>query len=214
LLANQRHLNQQTRVPTGEPDMKSNPLAQLLEDELQDLYDAEKQLTKALPKLAKKACAPELKEAIEHHLQETEGQIDRLEQAFELLELPIRGKKCKGMANLLKEGQDMISEAEDDDAVDAVMIGSAQKVEHYEIAGYGTARTWARVLGHEDVATLLEESLDEEKIADQKLTDIAESFVNMAAANEDEAASGSQRRESGRRVRSQAADRRRTKTKR
>jgi ferritin-like metal-binding protein YciE len=197
--------------------MENNPLAQMLQHELEDMYDAEKQLTKALPKLVKKASSPELKEVIESHLQETEDQIDRLEQAFQLLDLPVRGKKCKGMANLIKEGDDLISEAEDDDAVDAVMIGAAQKVEHYEIAGYGTARTWARVLGHENVASLLEESLDEEKSADQKLTAIAESFVNLAAANEEESGeeerSGA-RRQAGRRVRSQAADRRRRKTRR
>jgi ferritin-like metal-binding protein YciE len=199
--------------------MENNPLAQLLQDELQDIYDAEKQLTKALPKLTKKANSPELKEALESHLQETEGQIDRLEQAFELLDLPVRGKKCKGMANLIKEGEEMISDAEDADAVDAVMIGAAQKVEHYEIAGYGTARTWARVLGHENVATLLEESLEEEKNADQKLTAIAESFVNLVAADEDDAeegeeGSGARRGQSGRRVRVQAADRRRAKSRR
>jgi ferritin-like metal-binding protein YciE len=106
----------------------------LLEEELKDIYDAEKQLTKALPKLAKKASAPELKAGFEAHLQQTEEQIDRLEQVFEQLEMPARGKPCKGMKNLIAEGEEMIGEAEDDDTRDAVMIAAAQKVEHYEIA--------------------------------------------------------------------------------
>jgi ferritin-like metal-binding protein YciE len=194
-----------------------NPLAQLLEDELRDIYDAEKQLTRALPKLARKASNAELKDAIENHLRETETQIERLDQVFEQLGLPARGKKCKGMQNLLKEGDEMIAEAEDDDARDAVMIGAAQKVEHYEIASYGTARTWAGVLGHDTVVALLEESLDEEKSADQKLTGIAESFVNMAAASEsgedeedEESATPSRMRSgAGRTMRHQAADTRR-----
>ena len=198
-----------------------NPLEQLLEDELRDIYDAEKQLTKALPKLAKKASNAELKDAIENHLRETETQIERLDQVFELLGLSARGKKCKGMQNLLKEGDEMIAEAEDDDARDAVMIGAAQKVEHYEIASYGTARTWAGVLGHDNVVALLEDSLDEEKTADQKLTSVAESFVNMAAANEseeeeEESETPSRMRSgAGRTMRHQAADtKRRAKSRR
>jgi ferritin-like metal-binding protein YciE len=199
---------------------EGNPLAQLLEDELRDIYDAEKQLTKALPKLAKKASNTELKDAIENHLRETETQIERLDQVFELLGLPARGKKCKGMQNLLKEGDEMIAEAEDDDARDAVMIGAAQKVEHYEIASYGTARTWAGVLGHDNIVALLEDSLDEEKTADQKLTSVAESFVNMAAANEseeeeEESEPSRMRSGAGRTMRHQAADtKRRAKSRR
>jgi ferritin-like metal-binding protein YciE len=158
----------------------------LLEEELKDIYDAEKQLTKALPKMAKKATSPELKDAIEEHLRQTEEQIERIEQVFEQLELPARGKKCLGMQNLIKEGEEMIGEAADDATRDAVMIASAQKVEHYEIAAYGTARTWANLLGHSDVASLLEQTLEEEKEADLKLTAIAESYVNEAAADEGE----------------------------
>jgi ferritin-like metal-binding protein YciE len=200
-----------------------NPLAQLLEEELKDIYDAEKQLTKALPKLAKKASNAELKEAIDNHLRETETQIERLEQIFEQLGLPARGKKCKGMQNLLKEGDEMIAEAADADSRDAVMIGAAQKVEHYEIASYGTARTWAGVLGHDDIVALLQESLDEEKSADQKLTSVAESFVNMAAATEsgeedeqeDSDTPSRMRGSSGRSMRAQAADaKRRSKSRR
>ena len=154
----------------------------LLEEELKDIYDAEKQLTKALPKLAKKASAPDLKAGFEAHLQQTEEQIERLEQVFEQLEMPAKGKPCKGMRNLIAEGDEMIREAEDDDARDAVMIAAAQKVEHYEIAAYGTVRTWARLLGLNEAASLLEESLDEEKETDQRLTELAESHINQAAA--------------------------------
>ncbi|MGE0448604.1 MAG: ferritin-like domain-containing protein [Vicinamibacterales bacterium] len=160
-------------------------LESLLQDELKDIYDAEKQITKALPKMIKKAGAEELRAAFEQHLQQTEQQIERLEQAFDLLEMPARGKKCLGMQNLIKEGQDMMAEAEDDDTRDALMIAAAQKIEHYEIASYGTLRVWAALLGHDDVASLFEETLDEEKETDQHLTSIAESFVNQAAADDE-----------------------------
>ena len=162
-------------------------LDSLLEEELKDLYDAEKQLTKALPKLAKKATSDELRQAIEEHLRQTEEHVERLEQVFEQLELPVKGKKCVGMKNLISEGDDMIGDAEEGPARDAVMIAAAQKVEHYEIASYGTVRTWASRLGHDEVASILEETLEEEKEADQKLTGIAESIVNPAAeTGEDE----------------------------
>ena len=158
----------------------------LLEEELKDIYDAEKQLTKALPKMAKKASSPDLKAGIEAHLRQTEEQIDRLEQVFEQLEMPAKGKPCKGMKNLIAEGDEMIGEAEDDDTRDAVMIAAAQKVEHYEIASYGTVRTWAELLGLNEVASLLEESLEEEKETDQKLTSLAESHINLEAVNDGE----------------------------
>jgi ferritin-like metal-binding protein YciE len=157
-------------------------LEELMHDELKDIYDAEKQLTKALPKLAKKATAAELKEAFEEHLGQTERHIERLEEVFEQLGLPARGKKCEGMQHLIAEGEEMIGEAEDDATRDAVMIASAQKVEHYEIASYGTLRTWANLLGQSEIAGLLEETLEEEKETDQNLTAIAESFVNEEAA--------------------------------
>jgi ferritin-like metal-binding protein YciE len=195
-------------------------LEDLLHDEIKDMYDAEKQLTKALPKLAKKASNEELREAFEAHLGETQGHIDRLEQIFQLLEMPARGKKCEGMQHLISEGNKMIAECEDDDTRDAVMIAAAQKVEHYEIASYGTIRTWANLLGQQEIAAILEETLEEEKAADLKLTGIAESFVNAAAARpgdeEDEEAQprGRQRRaarggSSARSGRAIAADRRR-----
>jgi ferritin-like metal-binding protein YciE len=189
----------------------------LLEEELKDIYDAEKQLTKALPKLAKKASSPDLKAGFEAHLQQTEEQIERLEQVFEQLEMPAKGKPCKGMKSLIAEGQEMIGEAEDDDTRDAVMIAAAQKVEHYEIAAYGTVRTWAELLGMNEVASLLEESLEEEKETDQKLTELAESHINIEAADEGEqeeemsgrssAARGTRKSSTSRGARQQAAER-------
>jgi ferritin-like metal-binding protein YciE len=161
----------------------------LFQEELKDIYDAEKQLTKALPKLAKKASSPELKEAFEEHLRQTEQHVERLEQVFEQMEMPARGKKCEGMKHLIAEGEDMMRDVEDDATRDALMIAAAQKVEHYEIASYGTIRTWATLLGHNEIAGIFEETLDEEKVTDDKLTQIAESFVNQQAA---EAAEGAQ----------------------
>jgi ferritin-like metal-binding protein YciE len=186
-------------------------LKELLQDELKDIYDAEKQLTKALPKLAKKATAEELKDAFEEHLRQTEEHVERLEQAFEHLEMPAKGKKCVGMKNLIAEGDDMISDADEGAVRDAVMIAAAQKVEHYEIAAYGTARTWANMLGQDDVASLLEQTLEEEKETDQKLTELAEGFVNQAAAEEGEEEEPRRpaRRSSSRSSRSVAAERKR-----
>jgi ferritin-like metal-binding protein YciE len=198
------------------PNLES--LEELLQDELKDIYDAEKQLTKALPKLAKKASSPELKDALEEHLRQTEQHIERLDQVFGMLGLPAKGKKCEGMKGLLDEGNDMIGEAEDDATRDAVMIASAQKVEHYEMASYGTVRTWANLLGKGDAAALLEETLEEEKEADRKLTEIAESFVNEEAAaaegredeEEEEEAPARGRRQTRGRARAAAADRSRS----
>jgi ferritin-like metal-binding protein YciE len=136
--------------------------------------------------MIKKAGADELRTAFEEHLHQTEQHIERLEQIFEQLEMPARGKKCVGMQSLIKEGQEMMSEAEDEDTRDALMIAAAQKIEHYEIASYGTLRVWANLLGHEEAASLLEETLEEEKETDQHLTSIAESFVNREAAETEE----------------------------
>jgi len=181
-------------------------LDDLMQDELKDLYDAEKQLTKALPKLAKKASNEELRGALQQHLQETEGHVERLEQIFEQLGMPVRGKKCEGMKHLIDEGNTMIGDAEEEGMRDAVMIAAAQKAEHYEIASYGTLRTWANVLGKHDIAALLEETLEEEKEADRKLTAIAESFVNQEAAEEGEPATSTRGRR-GVGARQAAADR-------
>ena len=194
-------------------------LDDLLQDELRDMYDAEKQLTKALPKMAKNATSEELKQAFEEHLSQTEQHVERLEQAFEQLDIPARAKKCEGMKGLIAEGQEMMSEADDDATRDAVMIASAQKIEHYEIASYGSARTWANQLGKSEVASLLEETLEEEKETDQRLTTIAESMVNPQAAqrehDEEEESSGGgrsaarARATTSRSSRQAAADRRR-----
>jgi ferritin-like metal-binding protein YciE len=162
--------------------MKTKGFADLLELELKDLYSAEKQLTKALPKMAKAASNEELKEAFESHLTETEGQIERLEKIFKQLDISFsRVEKCKAMEGLIEEGSDLMEEGLEPDVLDAALICAAQKVEHYEIAGYGCARTFAQQLGQDEVADLLQETLDEEGTADKKLTEIAESVVNPEA---------------------------------
>jgi ferritin-like metal-binding protein YciE len=164
----------------------------LLCDELRDLYDAEKRLTKAIPKLAKKVSHDDLRSALEEHLQETEHQVVRLEEAFGLLGERARAKPCAGMRGIIEEGDEHASADYGDDSLrDAVIIGSAQRVEHYEMAAYGTAIAHARQMGgHDRVVDLLEESLAEEKAADSKLTQIAESVVNVEAVrvNGDEGA--------------------------
>jgi ferritin-like metal-binding protein YciE len=153
-------------------------------DELRDLFDAEKQLLKALPKLAKAAENEDLKAAFEQHLEETEGQIERLKEVFQVFGEEPRGKKCKGMEGLIEEGSEMIEE----EAGDAALICAAQKAEHYEIATYGSLAAWAKLLGEEQAVELLEENLQEEKAADEKLTDLAESVVNAEEEQEGEEA--------------------------
>lgn len=161
---------------------ETNPLEELLVDELKDLYSAENQIVKALPKMAKAASAPELKRAFERHLEETRRQVERLDQIGEALEIKLTGKKCKGMEGLLEEGKEIMEEDLDENAIDAGLIGAAQKVEHYEIAGYGTARTHAALLGYTKVARLLQQTLTEEVNTDKKLTQLAESIINVEAA--------------------------------
>jgi ferritin-like metal-binding protein YciE len=159
----------------------------LLVQQLRDLYDAEKRLTKAIPKLAKASSHDDLREALEMHLGETQEQVSRLEQAFEQLGVPAKAKPCAGMRGLIEEGEEHVKEDYEEDGLrDAAIIGSAQRVEHYEIAAYGTAIAHARLLDHSEVVQLLEESLAEEKAADEKLTEIAESVVNLDAASEGE----------------------------
>ena len=152
-------------------------------DELRDSYDAEKQLTKALPKLAKAATSPELRQAFESHLEETRGHVERLEQVFDLLDEKAKGKHCDGIAGIIEEGSSVMSEDFDDSTMDACLIASGQRAEHYEMAAYGTLVAWARAMGHEEVAVLLEETLSEEKAADEKLTQLAESGINEEAAS-------------------------------
>ena len=151
-------------------------------DELKDAYDAEKQLTKALPKMAKAANSPELKQAIENHLEETRQQVTRLEQVFAAIEEKARGKHCEGIAGIIEEGQSAMQEEYDEATADALLIASAQRAEHYEMAAYGTLVAWARAMGHDDAADLLQETLDEEKAADEKLNELAEGGINEQAA--------------------------------
>ena len=161
--------------------MSADNLREALVEEIRDLYNAEKQLLKALPKMAKGASSDELREAFESHLDETEGQVTRLERVFELLDEKPRGKHCAGMAGIVEEGSEKLQEDLEDSVLDACLIASAQKVEHYEISAYGTAIAWAEALEVGDVAQLLRETLAEEKAADEKLTALAESGINEAA---------------------------------
>ncbi|MDB6057000.1 MAG: hypothetical protein JWO95_844 [Verrucomicrobiales bacterium] len=154
-------------------------------EELKDLYDAEKQLMKALPKMAKAAEHEELKAGFEEHLDQTEEHINRLEEVFKLLDETAKSKKCKAMAGLVEEAQDLIKEEEGD----AALICAAQKVEHYEIASYGSLKSWAKLMGEDEIVDLLDETLEEEKATDEKLNDIAETAINVeeheAAGKED-----------------------------
>jgi len=171
--------------------MKENELKELYIGDLRDIYNAENQLTKALPKMAKAATSEELRAGFEEHLEQTKGHVERLERIFNVLGEKPTGKKCKGMEGLIKEGDEMIKE--DDltgDALDAGLISAAQRVEHYEIASYGCIRTYAHLLGEDDAAELLEQTLNEEKGTDQKLTRLAEK-INVEAEGEESGGSKS-----------------------
>ena len=163
--------------------MAAENLQELFVEELRDVYDAEKQLTKALPKMAKAAESDELRTAFEEHLEITRMQVNRLEEVFKSLGLTARGKTCEGMKGLIEEGSSHIEEL-DGSTLDAALIGAAQKVEHYEMATYGTLATWADLLGHQDAKDLLGQTLEEEKEADEKLTAIA-GQINPEAENEE-----------------------------
>ena len=160
---------------------KMATLEDLYTDLLKDLYSAEKQRVKALPKLAKNAQASDLQKAFQEHLRQTEGHVDRIERIFSELGGSPRGKKCVGMEGLIEEGNELLQEDVEPDVLDAGLIAAAQKVEHYEIAGYGTARAWAQRLGYDNAAGILQQTLEEESTANEKLTQIAESHVNMEA---------------------------------
>ena len=162
---------------------ETNPLEELLVDELKDIYSAENQIIKALPRMAKAASSPELKRAFERHLEETRRQVERMDQIGQTLDVKLTGKKCKGMEGLIEEGKEIMEEDFDENAIDAGLIGAAQKVEHYEIAAYGTARTHAEMLGYSKAAKLLQQTLDEESATDKKLTQLAESIINVEAAH-------------------------------
>jgi len=163
--------------------MEHQALKELYIDELKDIYNAENQLVKALPKMAKTANSEELRTGFEEHLEQTRGHVQRLEQIFKELGEKPSGKKCKGMEGLLAEGQEIMGEDFEDDVMDAALISAAQRVEHYEIAAYGTVRTYAELLGEDSAAQLLEQTLEEEKETDQKLTDMA-GEINVKALGE------------------------------
>ena len=165
--------------------MEMESLQELLIEEMRDIYNAETQLTKAMPKMAKKASNPQLKKAFETHLRETENQIQRLQKIFDKLGKKPTGKKCAAMTGLIEEGKEMMGEDMEEDTMDAALISIAQKIEHYEIASYGTVRTWAQVLGDEQTAKLLQQTLDEEGKTDKLLTELAESSINIEAAQAD-----------------------------
>ena len=161
--------------------MALDSLQSLFLDELKDVYHAEKQLLRALPRLAKAATAPELRQAFTQHLKETEGQVQRLERVFKELGQTPRGKKCEGMAGLVEEGKNIMEEDGEPAVIDAALIAAAQRVEHYEIAAYGCLRTYAQLLGLRNAEQLLQENLDEEEAADEKLNALAEGGINQAA---------------------------------
>jgi ferritin-like metal-binding protein YciE len=166
--------------------MQIETLRELLIHELKDLYSAEKQLVKALPKVAKAATNPDLKAGVEQHLEETKEHVNRLDQIFERLGTSNRGPKCKGMEGLVEESATLIEEEPDEEVLDAGLICGSQKIEHYEIAGYGSARAFAELLGEEEIMELLQQTLDEEKATDEKLTELALTAVNVAAADTEE----------------------------
>lgn len=161
--------------------MSADNLREALVDEIKDLYNAEKQLLKALPKMARGAESDQLRDAFQSHLEETEGQVARLEQVFEMLDEKPRGRHCAGMAGILEEGNEKLQDDLEGAVLDAVLIASAQKVEHYEIGAYGTAIAWAKALGLDEVSETLNEILEEEKAADQQLSSLAEAGINQMA---------------------------------
>lgn len=166
--------------------MKLNSLQDLLIEELKDIYHAENQLIKALPKMAKAATHPELRSAFEEHLEQTKQQKNRLEAVFESMGRKVQSKVCEGMKGIIEENESMLEEEAEDATRDAALIAGAQKVEHYEIASYGTVRAYAQRLGFGDAAELLQQTLEEEETTDRKLTELAEMLVNPEAADEDE----------------------------
>ena len=166
--------------------MQMNSLRELYVEELKDLYSAETQILKALPRMIKAASNSDLKRAFTQHERQTQQHVKRLERIFKLLDESTRGKKCKGMEGLLEEGQELIKERPEPEVLDAGLIAAAQRVEHYEIAGYGTVRTYARQLGEEEQATLLQQTLDEEGETDKLLSSLAESSINIEAEQADD----------------------------
>ena len=166
--------------------MEMESLKDLFIDELKDLYSAENQILKALPKMVKKATSPQLKAGFEKHLKETEGHVERLDKIFQELDENPKGKKCKGMEGIIADGKELMEEDAEPEVMDAGLIGAAQHVEHYEMAGYGCVRTYAELLGLNNIAKLLQKTLDEEKATDEKLTELA-SNINVEAEAEEAA---------------------------
>jgi len=166
--------------------MQNESMRQLYIDELRDLYNAETQLVKALPKMAKASSNAELRQGFEEHLRQTSEHVSRLEQIFEMLDEKPTGKKCLGMEGLVKEGAETMKEDYEDEVMDAAIIGAAQRVEHYEIAGYGTVRALAELMGEDEHVNLLEQTLEEEKQTDEKLTQLAETINSQAEEGEGE----------------------------
>jgi ferritin-like metal-binding protein YciE len=167
-----------------EPDELASKLGKLFEDELKDIYWAEKALTKAIPKMIKKASSTQLADALQDHLNQTQEHVTRAEQVFEMLGKKATAKKCEAMEGLIKEAEELMSDADQGVMRDAAIIAAAQKVEHYEIASYGTLKTYAQILGLENVADILGNTLDEEKQADATLSEVAETAINIEAASQ------------------------------
>jgi ferritin-like metal-binding protein YciE len=185
--------------------MQQNALKELYVEELRDIYDVEEQLTKALPKMAKAATSDELRSGFEEHLEQTKGHVQRLEQIFENLGEKPKGKKCKGMQGLIAEGKEIMEDEDlEGEVLDAGLISAAQRVEHYEIAAYGCVRTYANLLGDTEAASLLEETLEEEKETDRKLTELSET-INVEAAGEGEEEEEAGEAEEGETKRSRSA---------
>ncbi|HYY12993.1 MAG TPA: ferritin-like domain-containing protein [Chthoniobacterales bacterium] len=174
--------------------MKLDSLQKLFVDQLRDIYNAENQLLKALPKMTKHASSDELRQAFEDHLEQTKEHVERLEQIFRDLDEKPKGKTCQGMKGLVEEGSEILDEDGEESVLDAGIIAAAQKIEHYEIATYGTLRTWADLLGQDDAAELLQQTLDDEGDTDKRLSELAEEIVNPEALSGTEAMAGDSRR--------------------
>jgi ferritin-like metal-binding protein YciE len=175
--------------------MKLKSLHDLFLDQLRDMYNAENQIIKALPKMAKTASSSDLQQGFQEHLEQTRQQAERLERVFEMVGAKVKGRKCKAMEGLIEEGKEVMDERAEPEVMDAGLIAAAQKVEHYEIATYGCLITWAGQLGHDDAADLLRQNLDEEKITDRKLTQLAEGYINREAAEPAAAGNGAHHEE-------------------
>jgi ferritin-like metal-binding protein YciE len=184
-IASNGHTSGAKRKETNKSEMQSSQLMELFEEELKDIYWAEKALTKAIPKMIKNATSEELIDALQNHLTETEEQVKRVEQVFKLTGKKAVAKKCDAMEGLIKEAEGIMEECEEGAMCDAGIISAGQKVEHYEIASYGTLRQFAETLGLNEAVALLEETLNEEKMADEKLTQVALSAVNIQASEEE-----------------------------